>query len=325
MAEELDYLSDIKDNIEDFRTAGKITAKIREESKRLIMVGESFLDIADMIEQMIEKEGAKPAFPVNISPNDIAAHHTPAIDETRTVEENDLLKIDLGVSFNGAIGDTAYTIDLSGKNQQLVDAAEEALAAVIKAIKPGVKIAEEALAAVIKAIKPGVKIGELGAITEEVAKKYGFKPIENLSGHMIKTGLLHAGIDIPNVKTDDDYEIKEGEIYAIEPFMTNGAGRVVDTDEVGIFGFYGPGNVTMRQSRKVLEHIIKEYKLLPFAERWIIRKFNSKILINAALRELLREQIIIGYPMLREEKGGLVSQAEHTVLVTSDGCEILTK
>jgi methionyl aminopeptidase len=307
MAEELDYLSDIKDNIEDFRTAGKITAKIREESKRLIMVGESFLDIADMIEQMIEKEGAKPAFPVNISPNDIAAHHTPAIDETRTVEENDLLKIDLGVSFNGAIGDTAYTIDLSGKNQQLVDAAEEALAAVIKAIKPG------------------VKIGELGAITEEVAKKYGFKPIENLSGHMIKTGLLHAGIDIPNVKTDDDYEIKEGEIYAIEPFMTNGAGRVVDTDEVGIFGFYGPGNVTMRQSRKVLEHIIKEYKLLPFAERWIIRKFNSKILINAALRELLREQIIIGYPMLREEKGGLVSQAEHTVLVTSDGCEILTK
>jgi len=307
MAEELDYLSDIKDNIEDFRTAGKITAKIREESKRLIMVGESFLDIADMIEQMIEKEGAKPAFPVNISPNDIAAHHTPAIDETRTVEENDLLKIDLGVSFNGAIGDTAYTIDLSGKNQQLVDAAEEALAAVIKAIKPG------------------VKIGELGAITEEVAKKYGFKPIENLSGHMIKTGLLHAGIDIPNVKTDDDYEIKEGEIYAIEPFMTNGAGRVIDTDEVGIFGFYGPGNVTMRQSRKVLEHIIKEYKLLPFAERWIIRKFNSKILINAALRELLREQIIIGYPMLREEKGGLVSQAEHTVLVTSDGCEILTK
>lgn len=307
MVEELDYLADIKDNIDDFRTAGKIAAKIREESKRLIMVGESFLDIADTIEQMIEKEGAKPAFPVNISPNDIAAHYTPAIDETRTIEENDFLKIDLGVSVNGAIGDTAYTIDLSGKNPQLVAAAEEALDAVIKAIKPG------------------VKVGDLGAITEEVAKKYGFKPIENLSGHMIKTGLLHAGIDIPNVKTDDDYEIKEGEIYAIEPFMTNGAGRVVDSDEVGIFGFYGPGNVTMRQSRKVLEHILNEYKLLPFAERWVIRKFNSKILINAALRELLKEQIIIGYPMLKEEKGGLVSQAEHTVLVTADGCEVLTK
>jgi len=170
-----------------------------------------------------------------------------------------------------------------------------------------------------------VKVGELGAIPEETAKKYGLKTISNLSGHMLKTGLLHAGIDIPNVKTDDDYEIKEGEIYAIEPFMTNGAGHVIDSDEVGIFSFYGPGNISMRQSKKILDDIIKEYRLLPFAERWVIRKFNSKILVNAALRELLENQIIRGYPVLREAGGGLVSQAEHTVLVTADGCEVLTK
>lgn len=304
---ELDDVLDIKDNIDDFREAGKIAAKIREESKRLIMVGEPLLDIADTLEQMIEKEGAKTAFPVNLSKNNIAAHYTPPIDDTSVVEENDLLKVDIGVSVNGAIGDTAYTIDLSDKNKELV------------------ATAEEALSAVISAIKPGVKIGDLGGITEEIAKKHGFKPIKNLSGHMIKTGLLHAGIDIPNVKTDDDYEIKEGEIYAIEPFITNGEGYVEDGDEVYIFSLYGPGSTTMRQSKKILDHIIKEYRLLPFAERWIMRKFNSKILVSASLRELLEAQVITGYPVLKEAGGGLVSQAEHTVLVTADGCEILTK
>ncbi len=300
-------ISDIEDNLDDFRAAGKITAKIREESKRLIMVGEPLLDIADCIEQMIEKEGAKPAFPVNLSLNDIAAHYTPNVNDERMIEENDLIKVDIGVSVNGAIGDSAYTVDLSGKNQHIVAAAEEALEAMIKAVKPG------------------MKVGKLGAVPEEIAKKHGLKTIENLSGHMLKTGLLHAGIDIPNVKTEDDYEIKEGEIYAIEPFITNGAGYVVETEEVNIFSFYGMGNVSMRQSKKIFEQIVKEYKLLPFAERWVIRKFNSRILVNAALREMLEKQVIKGYPMLKEAEGGLVSQAEHTVLVTADGCEVLTR
>lgn len=300
-------MDEIKDNIEDFREAGKITAKIREESKRLIMVGEPLLDIADTIEKMIHDEGAKPAFPVNISINEIAAHYTPGITDDRVIGEKDVVKIDLGAHINGAIGDSAYTIDMSGENGELVKAAEEAL--------------ENA----IKEIKPGVKTGEVGGVIEETAKKYDFKPIRNLSGHKIKTGLLHSGIDIPNVKTEDDYILKEGDIFAIEPFMTTGAGYVVDTEVVEIFSFYGTGATKMRQTKRILEHILREYMLMPFAERWITRKFTSRLIVNAALKEMLESQLIIGYPMLKEAEDGIVSQAEHTVLVTVDGCEILTK
>jgi len=300
-------MDEIKDNIEDFREAGKITSKIREESKRLIMVGEPLLDIADTIEKMIYDEGAKPAFPVNISINEIAAHYTPGITDDRVIGEKDVVKIDLGAHINGAIGDSAYTIDMSGENGELVKAAEEAL--------------ENA----IKEIKPGVKTGEVGGVIEETAKKYDFKPIRNLSGHKIKTGLLHSGIDIPNVKTEDDYILKEGDIFAIEPFMTTGAGYVVDTEVVEIFSFYGTGATKMRQTKRILEHILREYMLMPFAERWITRKFTSRLIVNAALKEMLESQLIIGYPMLKEAEDGIVSQAEHTVLVTVDGCEILTK
>lgn len=300
-------MDEIKDNIDDFREAGKITAKIRDESKSLIMVGEPLIEIADTIEKMIHDEGAKPAFPVNISINEVAAHYTPGITDERTIGEKDVVKIDLGAHIRGAIGDAAYTIDLSGEHEKLVKASEEAL--------------ENA----IKAMRPGVKVGEVGAVIEETAKKYDFKPIRNLSGHKIKTGLLHSGIDIPNVKTEDEYALKEGDIFAIEPFMTNGAGYVVDTETVEIFSFYGTGATKMRQTKRILEHVVREYVLLPFAERWIVRKFSSRLIVNAALKEMLESQLIIGYPMLKDAEDGLVSQAEHTVLVTSDGCEILTK
>jgi methionyl aminopeptidase len=297
----------IEDNIDDFKAAGKLAAKIREESKRLIMVGEPLLEIADTIEQMIRQEGAKPAFPVNISINDIAAHYTPSINDDAVVDENTIVKIDIGVQVNGAIGDTAYTIDLSGQNGNLVNAADDAL--------------ESAL----REIKPGVKVGDIGGVIEETAKKYGYKTLKNLSGHKIKTGLLHSGIDIPNVKTDDDYEFKVGDVFAVEPFTTNGAGYVIDGEEVGIFSFYGTGTVNMRQSRKIFEHILKEYGFLPFAERWIVKQFSSKLLVNAALKEMLENQIIIGYPVLKEAEGGMVAQAEHTVLITDSGNEVLTK
>ena len=296
-----------QDELERFRHAGRMAAKIREESKRLIMVGESLLDIAETVEQMIAEEGGKPAFPVNISIDDIAAHYTPEFESESSLGEKDLVKIDLGIQLDGALSDTAYTVDLDGGNTKLVSAAEEAL--------------ENA----IKTIRPGVAVGEVGALIEQTIKGYGFLPISNLSGHMIKSNELHAGVEIPNIKTNDPYRFQEGDIFAVEPFATTGSGYVEDLEQVEIFSIYMPSSVRMRQSRKIVEHVVANYGMLPFAERWVRKSFSSKLLVSAALRELLQSHFIRGYPVLREVSRGLVSQAEHTVRVTADGCEILTK
>ncbi|MFZ5501368.1 MAG: type II methionyl aminopeptidase, partial [Candidatus Micrarchaeota archaeon] len=247
------------------------------------------------------------AFPVNISINEIAAHYTPEFGSETVLKDDDLVKVDLGMQVDGALSDTAYTIDLGGKNEKLVQAAEEAL--------------EKAIAT----IKPGVGVGQVGAIIESTIKGYGFKPIANLSGHMIKSNELHAGVEIPNVKTEDSYHFEEGDIFAVEPFATTGQGFVEDLEQVEIFSIYAPSNVRMRQSRKIVEHVVQNYGMLPFAERWVRKSFQSKLLVSAALRELLQNHFIKGYPVLREVARGLVSQAEHTVLVTKDGCEVLTK
>jgi methionyl aminopeptidase len=221
--------------------------------------------------------------------------------------ETDLVKVDMGVEMRGALSDTAYTIDLAGSNEKLVKASEDAL--------------ENA----IKAIKPGTAVGEIGAVIESTIKGYGFNPISNLSGHMIKSNELHAGVEIPNIKTDDPYQFQPGDIFAVEPFATTGRGYVEDLEQVEIFSLYTMANVRMRQSRKIAEHVINNYGMLPFAERWVRKNFQSKLLVSAALKEMLQNHMIRGYPILREVSRGMVSQTEHTILVTEDGCEVLTR
>lgn len=304
------------DEIDSFREAGKLASRIREDSKRLIMVGESLLDIAETIEQMIAEEGARPAFPVNISVNDIAAHYTPEFEGTSALGEKDLVKVDLGIQvpyedeqgvMNAALSDTAYSVDLSGENGKLVQASSDAL--------------EKA----IGMIRPGIKVGDIGGAIEDTIKGFGFRPISNLSGHMIKSNELHAGVEIPNVRTSDSYQFREGDVFAVEPFATTGQGYVEDLEQVEIFSLFEPTTLRMRQSRKIVEFVWRNFGPLPFAERWVRKEFPSKLLVSAAFKELLQNHFIRGYPVLREVGRGLVSQTEHTILVTKDGCEVLTR
>ena len=80
-------------------------------------------------------------------------------------------------------------------------------------------------------------------------------------------------------------------------------------------------NVRSPITREVLKEI-QQYEGLPFAKRWLTRKFGPKT--NFALRELVQQGIVEKFPPLVEVKKGLVAQAEHTVLV-DDGAIILTK
>ncbi|MGV8176438.1 MAG: type II methionyl aminopeptidase [Candidatus Bilamarchaeaceae archaeon] len=309
MAQDAGYEDDdyVDDNLDEYRDSGRIAAKVRDESRSLIMVGETYIDIAENIEQMIREEGAVPAFPVTISVNEVAAHYAPPSNDQRTINDGDLVKIDLGVSVNNALTDTAYTLDLSDQRPDLVGASRSALDSAISAIKPG------------------ARVSDISAIIEDTITGKGFRPISNLSGHMIRRGLLHAGVDIPNVRNNTAYRFKPGDVFAVEPFATEGSGQVSDLEEVYIFSLYMPNNVRMQQSRKVLKHILGKYAFLPFSERWLQKEFTSRLLLNAAMRELLEGHVVQGFPVLKDIDGAPVSQAEHTVLVTGDGAEILTK
>lgn len=292
--------------LQHFKKAGDIAASIKKDAKSLVMPGESALDVAETIEKMIFDAGAQPGFPCNISINEVAAHFTPEANDTLLFGEKDVVKLDLGVAVEGCIADTAFSVDLSGEQDKLMDAARAAVEAGVAGIKPG------------------VRNGAVGKLIEHEIRSRGFKPIENLTGHMIQPYTLHAGVEIPNVGSNASYEFEEGDVFAVEPFATTGAGRVVDQPQVEIFAVAGEGKLRMRSSRELLLGLVRRYFTLPFAERWLVAESKSKLLLSAAMRELLQAGCLHPYPVLREADRGLVTQFEHTVIVERDGARVIT-
>ncbi|MBD3312413.1 type II methionyl aminopeptidase [archaeon] len=284
-------------NKEDFIKAGRITARVREESKKWVVKGARYVDIADKIEERLKSLGAKPAFPVNISANNHAAHDTAGPGDERELESGDLVKIDLGASVNGWLGDTAYTKEIeTDKHGALI------------------KTSEDALKKAIELVKKGATLGEIGKAIGGVISKAGYNPIRNLGGHPLGEYQLHGDFVIPNYDNNSTQELAPGGI-AIEPFATNGEGFVHNAPETLIYSLKKPRPVRNTIARKLLKHIVKNYNKLPFAERWIAREFKH---YEYGLRVLLKEKIIHGYNILREKKGRLVSQSEHSLLLNNE-------
>jgi methionyl aminopeptidase len=292
--------------IEDYEKAGKIARSALEKGALLIKPGAKLLDVALAIEADILSQGAGISFPVNISINEQAAHYTPEHKSEKVFGEKDVVKLDVGTHVNGFIGDTALTVDLSGEFGKLIEASDAGLEAAISAMKPG------------------VKSGEIGAFVEAEIRKRGYKPIENLTGHKLGEFTLHGGSEIPNVRTNSSYALKEGDVFAVEPFATNGAGRVVDGSQVEIFMLQAKRPVRLRESRRLMAYA-ERFQGLPFAERWLYKEFDSRLLLSSALKELVSFGVLRAYPILSDAGKGIVSQSERTVVIEKDGARVLTK
>lgn len=283
--------------------AGKIAAEALEYGKSMIRPGVKLVDVCDEVEKKIKSLGGEMAFPVQISMNDVAAHFCPNEDD-ETVFKDQIVSIDVGVSVDGFIGDTALTVDLSGKNDELI------------------KASLEALDNAIKMVKPGVKVREIGKVIHKTITSYGFAPIRNLSGHGLGEYNIHTKPNIPNYDNGDNTLLKEGDVIAIEPFASAGAGVVYESGQGTVFALVNKKPVRNMITRAVLKEI-ESYNDLPFCRRWLNNRFGAAK-TNFALRELKAIDSIRDYPPLVDQSHGLVSQAEHSLIVTKDGCRVLT-
>ena len=285
---------------EKHRGAGEILAEVREEAVEMVEVGASHLEVAETAEERIRELGGQPAFPVNISIDEEAAHATPSADDEATFGE-EMVNLDIGVSIDGWLADSAVTVDLSGAPDL-----QEASA--------------EALEAALDIVEPGITTREIGATVEEVIEGYGYNPVVNLTGHGLGHWEQHTAPNIPNRTVTQGVELEVGQVVAIEPFATDGGGKVREGNDEEIFALERESSIRNRQARKVLDQITDEFKTLPFATRWL-----DSSRAEMALRRLKQKDIVHGYPVLKENDGNLVSQKEHTIIVTEDGCEVTTK
>jgi len=296
-----------EDVLKKYQGAGKIVREVRDEMKSFVRVGMSIIEVCEKAEGLIREKGGKPAFPCNVSINEVAAHYTSPPNDKHIIPPASLAKVDVGVHLDGYIADTAVTICFNPEYENLVRAAEEAL-----------KVA-------IKTVYAGIATSKLGRTIQKVIETYGCRPISNLTGHKIGRYLIHTGKSLPNVSHLIGSKIREGEVVAIEPFVTvaKAVGKVKNGNETTIFRFVKHKSPKNTHAKHLLSYIEENFRTLPFSERWLKNVVPREHHL-AAFQELFHSKCLMAYPVFIETSGKPVAQAEHTVLVVKNGCEVLT-
>ena len=285
----------------DWLKAGKLAADAREYAVDICKAGKTYTEVVDQTEDYIIKRGGFPAFPMDISVNHVAAHYCPYIEDDNVLEKGDVVKLDIGVHINGAVADNAITVELgTNKYRELILASKDAC-----------------LAACEMAV-PGCEIGKIGRVIEETITSAGFNSITNLSGHGVDMWTVHTEPTIPNYDNGNPKKLVEGQHIAIEPFATDGVGAIKEGKPCGVYAFLQKKPVRLDSARKLMAQIEKDYKTLPFTERWLKDVKNVKFLLNI----LEKAEVVKQYTVLPEKAKGMVSQYENTVEV---GTGITTK
>ena len=294
----------ISEDIEKWRKAGKLARDALNYGKALIQKNAPMLDVTNKIEQFVIDNKGKLAFPTNLAVNNVGAHWTPSSRSKERFENGNLVKLDVGVHIDGYIGDNALTVEIgTSKYTTMIEASREALNAAIEVAAPG------------------INTGMIGYAVQDVIEGYGYRPIANLTGHGIKRYNLHSGVSIPSVRESGGAVLKSGDVIAIEPFATDGAGRVGGKRNSNIYHLRQVRKIRDEKATELMKEIQNRYHGLPFAERWL-HSIQDDATKN--LQKLLRSGVASYYPILDELGKGMVAQSEHTVMINNDGVEVLT-
>lgn len=283
--------------------AGRVSKEAKERGMGMVNEGALLLDVAEEIEGLMRRRGLRPAFPTCISIDHIAAHYSPTHDDTLRFRRGNVVKLDLGAHKDGWVADTAVTVEVGTRNWTRL-----------------IQASELALQTAIESVHPGVETRLLGEGIRRAIEANGYKPIRNLTGHTIERYVLHAGKSVPNIPHGHE-TLNEGEVVAIEPFSSSGAGEVDGRRTGNIYRVVRSKPVKDAALNAFLARLASEFKTLPFAERWAYA-LDPKA--PALLNQLLRSRAVMTYPALLDVASGMVAQTEHTMIVRTGGAEVTT-
>lgn len=288
--------------LEKLRRAGRISAEARDLGMSMVAEDVKLFDVAEEVEGYIRSHGCGLAFPCNISVNEIAAHYTPSVNDKLRFEIGDVVKVDCGAQVDGFVGDTAGTVEVGTKR-----------------FKDLIASSKKARDVVMEFIGEGCPVNEIGRAVNMSITGDGFKPITNLTGHEIKPYNLHSGLSVPNYDDGNEARLEQGMIIACEPFATNGAGAIKCDRPGNICRILRERPLADPTLKEFFDYIKGEFSTFPFCARSCdYPKAEIRI------KELIRHGLVSSYAILKEVKGGCVTQAEHTVYIGGRKGEILT-
>ena len=202
--------------IECMRRAGRLTAQARALAGSMVRPGVTTHEIDTAVRKFIESHGAKPSFlgysgfpgSACISINEEVIHGIPG---PRKLKEGDIVSVDVGATFNGFVGDTAYTFAVGDISEEAADL---------------LRVTEASLYAAIDAAKVGARLGDVSHTVEEYCGSRGYGIVREYCGHGIGRE-MHEDPEVPNYgKPGHGMRLMPGMTFCIEP-MINGKGDAV--------------------------------------------------------------------------------------------------
>lgn len=205
------------------RAAGSIVGQTLHYLQENIAVGMTLKEIDAMGEAFIRKHGAEPSFKglygftgsVCTSLNEVCIHGVPS---DRTIQEGDILGLDLGTKLDGYYGDAAITMAIGKISKE-----DDALIA----------CAKDALYHAIENIKVGMRFKEISSMLESFITERGYVPLRDFCGHGIGTK-PHDEPNIPNYvdgKVKQGPKVKNGMVFCLEPMVCQKGGQPVILDD----------------------------------------------------------------------------------------------
>jgi methionyl aminopeptidase len=207
--------------IEQMARAGAVAARTLELLADHVRPGVTTADLDSAADEFIHAQGGVPTFrgyrgyPAAIctSPNDMVVHGIPGPYRLR---EGDILSVDVGVTLDGFVGDSAYTFPVGA-----ISAEAERLC----------EVAQAALGAGIEQARRGKRIGDVSAAVQRVTEEAGFSIIRSLVGHGVGRS-MHEEPQVPNFGMPGrGLPLTEGMTFAIEPMITAGGPDVYLADD----------------------------------------------------------------------------------------------
>lgn len=310
----------------NYYKASVIHKLVREQAKKLLHNNTKYWNIVESIETNIIKYTTKEsrldyfnniqslngiAFPIGLSVNNIAAHDTSYFYDNRILYKDDIVKVDIGVIYDGCIIDSAFTEIVDNENSEY---------------EPLIESTKDATYSAIVASGVDVRLYEISEIIQEVIKSYeieinnniiAINPIAGIGGHNICGTKLHGGkliLCVPN-EIQENMKMEEDEIFAIETFATTGTSNInYDNDNITHCSY----NTEKINNNAKLKSWLEKRKDLPFNSYWCNEiGYNNKDMLKI-------NKFINIYPPLICEKNSKTSQLEHTIYIRDKGVEILS-
>jgi len=216
-----------QEQIKKIKVSGKILASVAKELKKNIFEGVALKDLDLLARKLIQEAGAEPAFlgyqphgadhpfPASIcaSLNEVVVHGIPNKYKLRS---GDILKLDFGVSYQGFITDSAFTVgigDISKEAQKLMD------------------VTKHSLMLGIKECRAGKTLGDIGWAINDYVQRNGFKVVKGLCGHGVGIELHEEPSVFNEGQKNTGLELRPGMVLALEPMVSAGDPYIVQTDQ----------------------------------------------------------------------------------------------